>query len=98
MEQIYIIVIGVILLLVGIYAFIKSRENLDNTLDYTINNITKDDKTRPSYWYNYLTSDTRSKCFDCDASSNQRHGSQCFDCEIQGGRKVNKLLNRVLTR
>ena len=98
MKQIYIIVIGVILLLVGIYAFIKSRENLDNTLDYTINNITKDDNARPSYWYNYLTSDTRSKCFDCDATSQYRHSSNCIDCETKGGRPIDKLFNRVLTR
>ena len=52
----------------------------------------------PSYWYNYLPSDTRSKCFACDAESNYRHPSNCIDCEIKGGRPVDKLLNRVLTR
>ena len=51
-----------------------------------------------SYWYKYLKSDTRSKCFDCDRTSKYRHGSNCFDCELNGGRKVDPELNRVLTR
>jgi hypothetical protein len=53
---------------------------------------------KPSYWYNYSAPDTRSKCFACDAESNYRHGSNCIDCEMKGGRPVDKLLNRVLTR
>ncbi len=52
----------------------------------------------PSYWYKYSKSDTRSKCFDCDASSKYHHGVPCFDCEIPGGRQINPELNRVLTR
>ncbi len=51
----------------------------------------------PSYWYNYAPSEIRSKCFDCDASSSNKHPSNCFDCEI-GGRPVDKLFNRVLSR
>ena len=53
---------------------------------------------KPSYWYNYSAPDTRSKCFACDAASNLRHPSNCIDCEMKGGRPVDKLLNRVLTR
>ncbi len=53
---------------------------------------------KPSYWYNYFATDTRSKCFACDAASNLRHPSNCIDCEMKGGRPVDKLLNRVLTR
>ncbi len=52
----------------------------------------------PSYWYNYAPSENRSKCFDCDASSSYKHPSNCIDCEMKGGRPVDKLLNRVLTR
>ncbi len=52
----------------------------------------------PSYWYNYAPSENRSKCFDCDASSSYKHPSNCIDCEMKGGRSVDKLLNRVLTR
>lgn len=55
-------------------------------------------KMKPSYWYSYYPTDTRSKCFDCDRTSPYQHGTNCFDCEIPGGRKVNSLLNRVLTR
>lgn len=51
-----------------------------------------------SYWNKYLKADTRSKCFDCDRTSKYRHGSQCIDCETKGGRPVDDLLNRVLTR
>ncbi len=53
---------------------------------------------RPSYWSSYLKSDTRSKCFSCDESSDLRHGSNCIDCEIPGGRPVDPLLGRVATR
>ncbi len=53
---------------------------------------------KPSYWYNYAPSEERSKCFDCDASSDYKHPSNCIDCEIPGGRPIDKLLNRVLTR
>ena len=53
---------------------------------------------KPSYWYNYAPSEVRSKCFDCDASSDFKHPSNCFDCELKGGRPVDKLFNRVLSR
>lgn len=53
---------------------------------------------KPSYWYNYAPSEVRSKCFACDAEGNYRHPSNCIDCEMKGGRPVDKLLNRVLTR
>lgn len=35
-----------------------------------------------SYWNKYInTSDTRSKCFDCDNSSTFKHPQKCFDCK-----------------
>jgi hypothetical protein len=52
----------------------------------------------PSYWYNYAPGESRSKCFACDAEGKFKHGSNCIDCETKGGRPVDKLLNRVLTR
>ena len=73
----------------------KSLENSsldENGLLKTENNI------KPSYWYNYAPGENRSKCFACDAESNLIHGSRCIDCEKKGGRPVDELLNRVLTR
>jgi hypothetical protein len=73
----------------------KSLENSsldENGLLKTENNI------KPSYWYNYAPGENRSKCFACDTASNLQHGSNCIDCETKGGRPVDKLLNRVLTR
>jgi hypothetical protein len=73
----------------------KSLENSlldENGLLKTENNI------KPSYWYNYAPGENRSKCFACDAESNLIHGSRCIDCEKKGGRPVDKLLNKVLTR
>jgi hypothetical protein len=58
----------------------------------------KETGMNPSYWYNYAAAESRSKCFACDAEGNFRHGSNCIDCETKGGRPVDKLLNRVLTR
>ena len=58
----------------------------------------KKKELKPSTGYNYAPSEERSKCFACDAESNYRHGSNCIDCEMKGGRPVDKLLNRVLTR
>jgi hypothetical protein len=52
----------------------------------------------PSYWYNYAPSEIRSKCFACDTTSNYQHPSNCIDCEMKGGRPIDKLLNKVLTR
>ena len=51
-----------------------------------------------SYWYNYAATEGRSKCFACDAEGKYKHGSNCIDCETKGGRPINNLLNRVLTR
>jgi hypothetical protein len=72
----------------------------DSLLDENglLKNEFKKDEMYPSYWYNYATNENRSKCFACDAESNLRHGSNCIDCETKGGRPVDKLLNRVLTR
>jgi hypothetical protein len=89
-------IIGVILFGVMIY-FITKDSNKKK--DPFVNEPTSSSSSPIiSYWNNYMTSDTRSKCFDCDRTSKYRHGSQCIDCETKGGRKVDDLLNRVLTR
>ena len=91
--------IGCIVLTIGIIIiiFIRQNEKFADIQQPIENPVTKD-KIYPSYWYGYYTSDTRSKCFDCDYTSNYEHGTTCFDCEIPGGRQINPLLNRVLTR
>lgn len=78
----------------------NDSSKLDETSDLDKNGFKKDDSDRvyPSYWYNYAPSEIRSKCFACDAEGNYRHPSNCIDCEMKGGRPVDKLLNRVLTR
>jgi hypothetical protein len=98
--QHFIYIIFGLLVLAGIYILYSSTrsEKLDNTTTTTTTSINEDDAIKASYWYNYYPNDNRSKCFDCDATSKYRHGSNCIDCEIEGGRKVNKLLNRYLTR
>lgn len=88
--MIYIVIILLILSII-LYLIKKNNENLEN-------NQTTSSVVHPSYWYSFFPNDTRSKCFDCDATSKYQHGVPCFDCEIPGGRPVNKLLNRVLTR
>jgi hypothetical protein len=85
------IILVLLILIVIILYFVNKNENLEN-------NSTTSSTIYPSYWYNFFPNDTRSKCFDCDATSKYQHGVPCFDCEIPGGRPVNKLLNRVLTR
>jgi hypothetical protein len=72
----------------------------DESSDLDKNGFKKDeiDKLYPSYWYSIAPSEVRSKCFACDAESNYRHPSNCIDCEMKGGRPVDELLNRVLTR
>ena len=69
----------------------KHKKIKEKFTDSTGNNIL-------GYWSSYNMSDTRSKCFDCDRTSKFKHGSNCFDCELKGGRGVNKLFNKVLTR
>ena len=97
-KNIIIGIIGflIILFIIGLIIYFKERERFEN------NNIIVNKPTTtsffPSYWYKYDTSDTRSKCFDCDATSKYRHGVPCFDCEIPGGRSIDTNLNRVLTR
>lgn len=93
--------IGCVVLTIGIIILIiiKKRDNFTDTqIQQPIENPIAKDKIYPSYWYGYFPSDTRSKCFDCDNTSNFEHGTNCFDCEIPGGRQINPLLNRVLTR
>ncbi len=85
------IIIAAGLLLIIIYLFTRKKEPFATEITTTSNPII-------SYWNKYLKADTRSKCFDCDKTSKYRHGSQCIDCETEGGRQVDTLLNRVLTR
>jgi hypothetical protein len=92
----HIIGILVILFIVGIIIYLKENEKFENIKTISVTPTTS--AFFPSYWYKYNTSDTRSKCFDCDATSKYRHGAPCFDCEIPGGRSIDPNLNRVLTR
>jgi hypothetical protein len=84
------------------YSDFKSDPNSlkDSLLDENglLKNEFSKDGVNPSYWYNYELGETRSKCFACDAEGKFKHGSNCIDCETKDGRKVDKLLNRVLTR
>jgi hypothetical protein len=94
----YLAIICIILtIIIIILIIIKPREKFAD-IQQPIENPKTKDKIYPSYWYGYFPSDTRSKCFDCDNTSNFEHGTNCFDCEIPGGRQINPLLNRVLTR
>lgn len=89
-----ILTIGIVILII-----VKKRDNFTGAqIQQPIENPITKDKIHPSYWYGYFPSDTRSKCFDCDKSSKFDHGTNCFDCEIPGGRQIDPLLNRVLTR
>ncbi len=96
------IIIGIIIVLfiVGLIIYFKEREPFENikTKSVITSSSSPSSSFFPSYWYKYDTSDTRSKCFDCDAKSKYRHGVPCFDCEIPGGRSIDPNLNRVLTR
>ena len=103
LSQIDIILYAMIGLLILILLYLNKNkifsgfQNNTNEGDLDENGFIKNE-LKPSYWYNYAPSEIRSKCFDCDASSNNRHPSNCFDCELKGGRPVDKLLNRVLSR
>jgi hypothetical protein len=85
------IIIGVFLFGIIIYLITRKQEPF-------VNEPTTSSSPIISYWNKYMKSDTRSKCFDCDRTSKYRHGSQCIDCETEGGKQVDTLLNRVLTR
>ncbi len=74
-----------------------STPNMDSNSQLDENGFIKNE-LKPSYWYNYAPSEERSKCFACDASSEYKHPSNCIDCETKGGRPIDKLFNRVLTR
>ena len=87
----------ILTIIIIVLIIVKQRDNFADIQQPIENPITKD-KIYPSYWYGYYPTDTRSKCFDCDYSSKYEHGTNCFDCEIPGGRQINPLLNRVLTR
>ncbi len=102
-KQIILILIIFILIII---LFIN-KDNIVNTFQNNSQNTTTSELDEngfikselvPSYWYNYETSESRSKCFDCDANKQYKHGSNCIDCETKGGRKIDKLFNRVMTR
>jgi hypothetical protein len=108
-----ILIITIILIIILLYVnknklFNKFENNTDpiptttsaSELDENgfVKNEFSKNELNPSYWYNYAPSEVRSKCFACDATSKFRHPSNCIDCETKGGRPVDKLLNRVLTR
>jgi hypothetical protein len=95
-EPSIILLIIIFILIIIIYAC-RYKKNDYFSADVTTTSE-QTSKMKPSYWYSYYPTDTRSKCFDCDRTSPYQHGTNCFDCEIPGGRKVNSLLNRVLTR
>ena len=99
----------IILSIIGIVIIILIISNRDRFVGRFENNTTSSNseldenghiksELKPSYWYNYAPSEERSKCFACDAESELRHPSNCIDCETPGGRPVDKLFNRVLTR
>ena len=45
-----------------------------------------------SYWNKYMHfADKRSKCIDCDNSSNLKHPQKCFDCEKE--ETANNIMN-----
>ena len=76
----------------------KSLENSSLNENGFLKNDFDKNNIYPSYWYNYAPNENRSKCFACDADGKFIHGSRCIDCEKKGGRPVDNLLNRVLTR
>ena len=100
-NQIIAIVIIFFIILILIYkknilsTFQNNTTSSESNLDE--NGLVKNE-LKPSYWYNYAPSEIRSKCFDCDATSKYKHSSNCIDCETKGGRAVDKLFNRVLSR
>lgn len=91
-----IIILIIILLIINKKKIFNTFEN-EVTSNLNENGFVKNE-LKPSYWYNYLPSEIRSKCFSCEAESDLLHPSNCIDCETPGGRPVDKLLNRVLTR
>jgi hypothetical protein len=81
--------------------FLSDPKSLENSLldkNGLLKNEVNKNNISPSYWYNYAPSENRSKCFACDAEGQFIHGSRCIDCEKKGGKPVDNLLNRVLTR
>jgi hypothetical protein len=103
-EIIIFAILGILIIVLIIANRKKIFGGFQNNNNQTTDNATLDEngfvknELKPSYWYNYAPSEERSKCFACDAESNVRHPNNCYDCEKKGGRPVDKLLNRVLTR
>ena len=104
-EEIILLILIVLIIILIYINRNKLYSTFENNTTLTTSSQTELDENgfirnelKPSYWYKYLPTDIRSKCFACDAESNYRHPSNCIDCEINGGRPIDKLLNRVLTR
>jgi len=95
--SIFVLFIAIILLINKYNIFNTFQNNTTSSAELDENGFDKSNIV-PSYWYNYAPSEERSKCFDCDASSSFKHPSNCIDCELKGGRPVDKLFNKVLTR
>jgi hypothetical protein len=99
-DTILFILIGLLVLILfylNINKIFSGFQNNTNESDLDENGFIKNE-LKPSYWYNYAASEIRSKCFACDAEGKYLHPSNCIDCEMKGGRPIDKLLNRVLTR
>lgn len=101
-------IIGIMIIILIIVNAKKIFSGFQNNTTSSITNMASNyqldengfikNELKPSYWYNYAPSEERSKCFACDASSEYKHPSNCIDCEKKGGRRIDKLFNRVLTR
>jgi len=52
---------------------------------YKLNESFNSNEFIAPYWYGYMNNEKkRSKCLDCDNTSNLPHPQKCFDCEKQG--------------
>jgi hypothetical protein len=94
-ELIYIVLIIISLIICVIITTNTCKRKTDkftNNIITTQVDNTNTKKVLPIY------ESTRSKCFDCDRTSNFRHGSKCFDCEIYGGRQIDTFFNKMLVR
>ena len=66
----YIIINIILFLIIIIYLYTNKKVFIEKFVHTTLSNNVK------------FSSDTRSKCFDCDnAMPLKSHGQRCFDCE-----------------
>ena len=84
---IYISIIAIIIsIILLIYRLYRNKETFSTTSTTSIPVIIM------SYWNKYMHfTDKRSKCIDCDNSSNLKHPQKCFDCEKE--EKANNIMN-----